>query len=254
MAEGYEPAFQSLSSLIQHFKAHALFNAQDMPYTLKYPFTPSPPVPAVPETHNDSHLGEPWFYGDLSYEAACAILQYETDGCYLIRRRLAAARTPPVGSPTVPEAVCELVYVHEGRPYSKDIEITKRGVRFQGGHSYFEDLEVLVLSYAASPGDELRCALTHAPGHPPTAGLNRDADISMLDAFALDARVRQRRRARKVRNVCTIASTLCPTSCPTDATPVATLLFHPPSAFFPFPSERGLQQYGAFLRFRCKSG
>lgn len=135
-----------------------------------------------------------WFYGAMAFEDACAVLQYEADGCFLVRTHPAAS---PRGDRDQPSEVCELIYMHQGRPHSRDVDVTKRGVRFRGGHSYFENLSVLVLSYTASPGEELLCALTHPPGQALSA--NDDMELSTLDAFAFDAHAKQqRRRSRKV--------------------------------------------------------
>ena len=134
------------------------------------------------------------------------MLQYEADGSFLVRERDSASPLPRGEGGGAPGAVCELVYVFQGRPHTKDVEVTRRGVRFRGGHSYFEDLGVLVLSYTASPGDELRCVLTHAPGQSPQAATlaARAADgaagldqSDALESFAFDARTKNKRN-RKV--------------------------------------------------------
>ena len=161
------------------------------------------------------------------------MLQYEADGSFLVRERGSASPLPRGHNGGMPGAVCELVYVYQGRPHSKDVEVTRRGVRFRGGHSYFEDLAVLVLSYTASPGDELRCVLTHAPGQSPHAAalIARAADNAAsldqnyaLESFAFDARTKHRRN-RKVRKAVLVLFCLCTTF----------FLLYPPCVFSMYP-------------------
>lgn len=125
------------------------------------------------------------------------MLQYEADGCFVVRAHPGAS--PQTPEPTATHPVCELIYVFQGRPLSREIDITKRGVRFRGSYAYFESLSVLVLSYRTSAGEELRCQLTQPPGHAHVMADSGTVDLSALDAFAFDARVKQqRRRSRKV--------------------------------------------------------
>ena len=56
--------------------------------------------------------------------------------------------------------------------------------RFEGGRAFFENIEVLLLSYSSSPGDELPTVLSHSPGAVPSTL----EDASPLDSFLVASR------------------------------------------------------------------
>eukprot|EP00045_Choanoeca_perplexa_P017111 m.242209 g.242209 ORF g.242209 m.242209 type:complete len:1239 (-) comp17454_c0_seq1:104-3820(-) len=195
---GEEPqTFETLSALVSYYSQQPLNTPSGSLLLTKPAFEPtlrpSQPSPqpssvSAVETAQTQHGSSwehlkretPWYYGYLSQQSARAVLQFERDGCFLVRKSTPSAPNDEDPSSALQfmtssnpnldgahEPTHELLYVHRSTMYSRKLEMSATNVRLHGTSACFEDLNTLIHSYSVMQSDDLPVRLAYSPGAVP---------------------------------------------------------------------------------------